>query len=1452
MKVFVEELGVEAELDDGLSDAEIRDTINKQLLAPTKFKDADGNRMNKFQKMQDDQNQELRQQQIAETGIIEEYKPNFYEKHIRTPLQRAGMLPSILQDSTKGAFLKKPEDPSKLDMFVLSGISVFTGLDPFSRHSEKQLEDADPTVAVPIPFVGEAKISPIRFAGGLAGGLGALGTARGAVMATTQVPLRTAQLTAAVSKHSPRLARFIPGAILGGATFGTATFVQETFRQAQQGNVDIEKLGTETLKASGLGSALGILAPTAVTVFPEKVFAQQATAITGATAIGFSFAKANGADNADAVLHGAIFGIFEAIGGQNFNAKMNKTIIENVTIPTVVRYVRLKNPNITNPEALVTVALNEMAIQRGYKDGFKQVYGDKRLALDLIEAFNQRMIKSVDKMTGTKPQPKVAGPEPTPKAPAPQGKPQEPKAGPVGQPKPEPVVSKLKPISPELKGAVALARKFDNLEDFRSELMLPENAKIAQPVRDLAVQSALESFGTKFQMSPKFADTLLKKVLPLQGEERIEGIKGLMGISTKEAKVVEAQAFEITRQVEQDAMEQIFERGQLEKTRTEPVGVPISPDSDVIITPEAEQLFELMRKQIGEQEAVDAVTLAEQIAKAEGRDTVDVPDFVKATQIKNADTFIKQILEGAKDVNNLPDIKKAIEFAKNVFGEEPAGRLQQAINEMDAFLKKSGEKLTQEKINKKLDQLIKKFGQVAKPKKKEPDLLFSKGEGKKPVKKRKNTDLLQKNEKGEVILPYTVIIDGVEQEVLASSEFFNNLQPVEMIELVKIMSKITGKFPRVAVEKKNQPGLRGWVKPYIKEDGTLGWVELALNPVLFERGNENLLAIVMAHEFGHLIDIFDPQTILDNNLLNKLKQFSTGVKSTFMDMLMQEVKGQETPTDIFNEMKNLSFKIRPMNPRAGAEHRAYRAKPEEIFADFISAFFFSPGMVEKIAPKSLKIFLDNMDNNMKLKEVYVDIQKMLNGVPEEVFEQRSGIMREWFIKGEELLKKFAEEKALRRKVKAIDIQDALVDSYGPILRMEDIDATKGILPPLNSPSYALQENQLADNGWWKAVANVQRKMLDPLNEAGIDELTVAEYVFLTRVVGNPDVKADDFGGLFEAFDPHEQESIKDLITRLVEQGFNDRKDLANPGGFAPESAKKQLEFMKQKMGDEAYALMEKHTKVFRDEVWKIVEDGIDAGIYPEGNRARLEQNKDFYATFAVLNYLTGHIPAGLIPSVGTLAPVANPINATLLKMVAVVRWTSQNRAARATVRMVERVGKKQIKPARRMPKKLKADDGVITVYQDGKPLFYVVPKEVADSFNGSSTSTNIMVNWLDGALQNKLFKHIFITYNLSFAFITNVQRDFKANLIALKSFGVEKPIRTLFRSMLKNNEVAKQFTKGELSEITQEMIDTFAMGKPFTDFSFHLNEDPVTRTLKELEMLKGGPAISKLETDNRF
>jgi hypothetical protein len=556
-------------------------------------------------------------------------------------------------------------------------------------------------------------------------------------------------------------------------------------------------------------------------------------------------------------------------------------------------------------------------------------------------------------------------------------------------------------------------------------------------------------------------------------------------------------------------------------------------------------------------------------------------------------------------------------------------------------------------------------------------------------------------------------------------------------------------------------------------------------------------------------------------------------------------------SEIMRELVELSDKIRPWDKeRASVKHQIYRAKPSEIYADFISAIFFSPGLVERIAPKSLSLFFEHLDRNMPLKQEYVNIQRLLQGKPQELFEKRSHIIREAFIEGKKLLKKYVEEKIARRKHKKAALYDIFVDLNGPIRRLHGENVN--LLPDKDSPMYAIDEELFADTGWWLAVANVQRKMLDKLSEAGIDELTVAEYIFLTRVVGNPNVTEDDFSGLFEAFDTNERANIQDFISRMVAEGFQDRKALANPFGFAPGTAQKQLDFMKEKMGAENYALMEKLSKVFRDEVWAIVNDSFSAGTYPMAMQGKLSANKDFYATFAVLNYLTDKIPAGLKMQVGTMAGIANPIDATLMKMVSLVRWNAKNRAGRAIVDFVKKMDPENFIKTKRQPKRAKQGLDIITVFEDGKPVFYQVPQAIANSFNKGTVSNSNLVLVLNQVLQNNFFKHIFITWNVAFAFITNPQRDFRANLIFFKAIGVKRPLWQLIKKYIKDNKTAKMFVHGELKDLTEEMIKNKSMNKPFFDFNFHRETDPLTRTLEELELLKKGPGIAYESTNKKL
>ena len=141
----------------------------------------------------------------------------------------------------------------------------------------------------------------------------------------------------------------------------------------------------------------------------------------------------------------------------------------------------------------------------------------------------------------------------------------------------------------------------------------------------------------------------------------------------------------------------------------------------------------------------------------------------------------------------------------------------------------------------------------------------------------------------------------------------------------------------------------------------------------------------------------------------------------------------------------------------------------------------------------------------------------------------------------------------------------------------------------------LQEDSMIDSENMLLVADMDLKVFHPLTEAGIDKMELDFYLFLKRVVGRPDLKVKDFEGLFEELDGTEKKMVIDLISNMVERGFTDRKELANPFGFANKTANRQLDFIKRNLGAEKWKILEKSAQNYHDLVFQVIEQAVIDG-----------------------------------------------------------------------------------------------------------------------------------------------------------------------------------------------------------------------------------------------------------------
>jgi len=352
MKLFVEEIGQTVDMPDGLSNDQIKTLVEENLTGKTKFRDGDGNILNKFESAE-------RQQLIDNGGIIESFRPNFYRKWV---------VPFFRELGVQTGDFRKPVGVPAGQVFGVVGLETFTGLD-FNLITEEELKEQ------PVP----------AFGGALVGGVGSLITV-GKFLSITQIPAQTAKLTALVARTSPRLARFIPGSIMTASTFGTQTFIVESLGQAQKGIFDLPKLAGAVAKNTGLGLVLGGLSG----------FQSKALSISGAGAIGYSFAKAQGADNKEALLQGGIFMIFESIASLSRTEQMNRQALK-ITEDFLGRYFLSRNQNVGGTKGSRDLARLYIENYFAPAGGVEKVVKDKRLLLENIEKINARILDAVKK-----------------------------------------------------------------------------------------------------------------------------------------------------------------------------------------------------------------------------------------------------------------------------------------------------------------------------------------------------------------------------------------------------------------------------------------------------------------------------------------------------------------------------------------------------------------------------------------------------------------------------------------------------------------------------------------------------------------------------------------------------------------------------------------------------------------------------------------------------------------------------------------------------------------------------------------------------------------------------------------------------------------------------------------------------------------------------------------------
>lgn len=664
--------------------------------------------------------------------------------------------------------------------------------------------------------------------------------------------------------------------------------------------------------------------------------------------------------------------------------------------------------------------------------------------------------------------------------------------------------------------------------------------------------------------------------------------------------------------------------------------------------------------------------------------------------------------------------------------------------------------------------------------------------------------------------------------VLPGSNVKSALKKIDTIELVKLAKELIGKYP----------GLKNFPKSWGMFYG-IGKGEIKLNPELFIRGQEAQLAATLAHEIGHLIDYLPHQTLTRGNLLGRLLSLRRFVQNVFSGVI-------QTNKELREEMKALSFEWRPHDPdNSTPSHNAYRNSGKEIYADFISALFNNPDYVRGKAPKAFALFFDKLDAKPEVKKNYFAIQDLLDGKTEDVIAERDKDIRRMFAKGEELRTQMDEEEKVSLRSIFSRIRQLLDDKNTAIADKINKLNSNGVIPK-SETLHLLEERDLWNNDAYLMLKDIDAA-IEPMKAAGLSEADLGVYVFLQRVIGKESFSNIEDAKEFLAENGHildedmTEQQIKDLL-----KTYSDREDIANPLGFSPETAKAQLEFFRNKIGDDKFSILKNVADKFREVIFKEVERAVEVGSY---NRALFEKiikpNKDFYVTFGVLNYLQSNVPAGIKMQKGTLSEIENPFITTILKTVSIIRLNARQRAVSSLVNTWKNVFPGEITESKRRFINGAPGDFIepkdknlsrITYLVDGKVVSYDVDKYIAESIDGTPAIVMETASMLNKMLANKFYKALFITYNTGFQAF-NIVRDFKRNYINLNALGQKVTIARLLYEYFKVMPNAIRRQLGIDDALIHEMMQNKALDIPFTDFNYDPTDDGFSRILRKYRVI---------------
>lgn len=501
------------------------------------------------------------------------------------------------------------------------------------------------------------------------------------------------------------------------------------------------------------------------------------------------------------------------------------------------------------------------------------------------------------------------------------------------------------------------------------------------------------------------------------------------------------------------------------------------------------------------------------------------------------------------------------------------------------------------------------------------------------------------------------------------------------------------------------------------------------------------------------------------------------IAQAIQDRIEQEIEKRKLWQEqkIRQELQDLSHWWRPFaRDLADPDYVKYRDSGEELYADAISVLINNPQAMAERAPMFTTAFFNYVETKPEFREAYEAIQEAIE--QGDVDAGRLRDIREMFRRGEARRAEVAEQQANRRKRGWRDYLDEfrqeILDNRALIQRLRDRARKLGKkIHPHEDPYHWTEEVLYMSSGISQMLRDVDEQVRARLRDSGLSDEDLGAYLFLRR-------------------------------------SRTERRYMANPGGIGERFADSTMEELRRDLGEKRFAVVEEAAQAY----WQIRQDYVFPILEQSGllNPEQLEaiKNNDNYATFNVQAYMDDEFGAGpgghIYRQIGTLADIENPVTATILKDVALIRAALLNQGKRTLAQFIQQNFPEEAKTAKKRQDGHFAEpanpDKALLVYSDkGEAKGVHVDQRLARFYERRSVEASFIARTLHAL--NTPLRGLFITYNPGFA-IWNIQRDIRRSL---KSLPGTNPLKVGKAYLLATKDAALDAFLDRSTPILREM-----------------------------------------------